>query len=387
MIVCTKFVGRTGTANMEHRSAGKNKGNKKSEIVRYIFEHDNASKTELTKELELSMPTILQNTRELLEQGILLEGGEYESTGGRRAKSLTINGDAAYAVGMDITSDHIALVLLNMNGDLVSHTLINKNFSSTMEYYWDLFHELDSFIKEQKIGEEKILGIGVALPGIIDREEKILIKSHALKVEGISLKLFAPMSRHKLHFENDANAAMIAESRLLKEDAIFLFLSNTVGGAFRTQGSIFRGNNRKAGEFGHTVIVPNGRECQCGKKGCVNSYCSAQALEKASGMPLDETMKKVAEKDPHAVAVWNEYLDYLAITVSNLRMMYDTDIILGGDVGAYLEPYMMEFGRRVMALNKFDSDVSYLKNSVYKKGGAAAGAALHFIYEFINEIC
>lgn len=372
---------------MEHRNAGKNKGNKKSEIVRYIFEHNNASKTELTKELGLSMPTILQNTKELLEQGILLEGGEYESTGGRRAKSLTINGEAAYAIGLDITSDHVCFVLLNLNGDILSHALITKNFSATMEYYLELFRELDAFINEQNIEEEKMLGVGVAFPGIIDREEKTLIKSHALKVEGVSLKLFESMSQYKLHFENDANAAMIAESRLLNEDAIYLFLSNTVGGAFRTQGSLFRGNNRKAGEFGHTVIVPNGRECQCGKKGCVNSYCSAQALEKASGMPLDETMRRVAEKDPHAVAVWNEYLDYLAITVSNLRMMYDTDIILGGDVGAYLEPYMMEFGKRVMALNKFDHDISYLKNSMYKRGGAAAGAALHFIYKFISEVC
>ena len=85
--------------------------------------------------------------------------------------------------------------------------------------------------------------------------------------------------------------------------------------------------------------------------------------------------------------IWNEYLDYLAITVSNLRMMYDTDIILGGDVGAYLEPYMLDLGKRVMDLNTFDSDTSYLKNSVYKKGGAAAGAALHFIHRFIDEIC
>lgn len=372
---------------MEHKNQLKNKGNKKSEIVKYIFEHKNASKTELTKELELSMPTVLQNTKELLEQGILLENGEYESTGGRRAKSLTVNGKAAYAVGLDITSDHVGFVLLNLKGEILSYVTKEKAFYKSLDYYKEVFDELELFIQACRVDDDKILGVGIAIPGIIDREEKVLIKSHALKLEGASLQLLSQMSPRRTHFENDANAAMSAEWGYDEEDAIYLFLSNTVGGAFRTHGSLFRGNNRKAGEFGHTVIVPQGKECHCGKKGCVNSYCSAQALTDASGYSLEETMARVAAKDPKVLKVWNEYLDYLAITISNLRMMYDTDIILGGDVGAYLEPYMLELGMRVMELNKFDSDVSYLRNSVHKKGGAAAGAALYFIHKYIREIC
>ena len=372
---------------MEHKNQLKNKGNKKAEIVKYIFEHRNASKTELTKELELSMPTVLQNTKELLEQGILLESGEYESTGGRRAKSLTVNGKAAYAVGLDITSDHISFVLLNLRGELLAHTTREKAFYKHLDYYKEVFDELEQFIDASRVEEDKVLGVGIAVPGIIDREEKVLIKSHALKLENVGLQLFGQVCSRKLHFENDANAAMSAERGYDDADAIYLFLSNTVGGAFRTHGHLFRGNNRKAGEFGHTVIVPGGRECQCGKKGCVNSYCSAQALTDASGCSLEETMARVAAKEPKVLKVWNEYLDYLAITISNLRMMYDTDIILGGDVGAYLEPYMLELGSRVMELNKFDRDVSYLKNSAHKKGGAAAGAALYFIHKYIQEIC
>lgn len=371
---------------MKYRNDVKGKGSKKSEIVRYIFKHKNASKTELAKELGLSMPTVLQSTKDLLEQKILLESGEYESTGGRRAKSLTINGNAAYAVGLDITSDHVSFLLINLKGETLTYICKQKEFAGDMNYYKELFCELEDFIQRYVTNKEKILGVGIALPGIIDREEKVLMKSHALKIEGVGLQLFSQMSEHKLHFENDANAAMLAESGQMDEDAIYLFLSNTVGGAFRTQGSLFRGNNRKAGELGHTVIVPKGRMCQCGKKGCVNAYCSAQALTKNSGYSLEETMDRVASGDPQVLEIWNEYLEYLAITISNLRMMYDTDIILGGDVGAYLEPHMLELGKRVMELNKFDSDIDYLRNSVYKKGGAAAGAALHFIHRFLEQI-
>lgn len=372
---------------MEQRNSGKNRGNKKSEIVRYIFNHKNAAKSEIAKELNLSMPTVLQNTKELIEQGIVVEGGEYESTGGRRAKSLALNGDAVYAVGVDITTDHISFVLINFTGDILKHICKRKDFCNSLDYYRELSEEIEDFLRVEKLDTSRILGLGVALPGIIDNEEKMLIKSHVLKLEGISLKIVERFMPYTVHFENDANAAMIAEQEKMQGDAIYLFISNTVGGAFRTKGSIFRGNNRKAGEFGHTIIVPGGRECYCGKRGCVNSYCSVLALKNATGLPLDQFMARVAEKDPEVLKVWDEYLEYLAITVSNLRMMYDTDIILGGDVGEYLESYMFEFGKRVMKYNKFDSDFSYLKNSVYKKGGAAAGSALHFIYKYIDEIC
>ena len=371
---------------MERRSAGKGKHNNKKEIVRYIFKHKNASKAELAKELELSMPTVLQNTKELLEQGILLEGGEYESTGGRRAKSLMLNRDAAYAVGLDITRSRVSFVLINLKGEILKQVDKQKEFSGSIEYYSEVFCELEDFIQKQKPDESKILGVGIALPGVIDKDGKTLIMSYALKQEGVGLHMFNRLSSRELHFENDANAAFAAESNYSDKDAMYLFLGDTVGGAIRKDGKLFSGNNRKAGEFGHVILVPGGKECQCGKKGCVDSYCSVHALEEATGFSLEETMERVAAKDPKVLDVWNEYLYYLATTVSNLRRIYDTDIILGGDVGAYLESYMLELGKCIMELDSFESDISYLKNSVYKKGGAAAGAALHFIYRFIDEL-
>lgn len=372
---------------MEQRNAARNRGNKKSEIVRYIFKHNNASKSEIAKELNLSMPTVLQNTKELIEQGILVEGGEYESTGGRRAKSLALNGDAMYAVGMDIATDHINLVLINFTGEILKHACKRINFCNSFDYYRELSEELNRFLQIEGLETGRIVGLGVTLPGIIDNEGKMLIKSHSLNLEGVSLKIIERFMPYPVYFENDANAAMIVEQEKMQGDATYLFISNTIGGAFRIQGSLFCGNNRKAGEFGHMVIVPNGKECFCGKRGCVNSYCSVDALKKASGLQLEQFMNKVAEKDPEILKIWDEYLEYLAITVANLRMMYDTDIILGGDMGEYLDTYMLEFGKKVMKYNKFDSDISYLRNSDCKRGNAAAGAAMHFIYQYIDKIC
>jgi len=359
---------------------------KKSEIVQYLFEHKNASKTELMKALSFSMPTILQGTNELLEQGILKEVGEYESTGGRRAKSLALNSSVAYAVGIDITTKRISFVLVNFVGEIVRYTEKKKEFANTMDYYRELADELELFLQSVNLNEDQILGVGVSLPGILDSDEKILIKSNILKLDGISLKMLEHFVHCPVHYVNNANAALMMEGSAAKNDAVFLLLGDAVGGAFRVEGKVFLGINRMSGEFDHMIIVPDGRPCYCGKKGCAYTYCSGQALEQEAGMSIDELMKRVEQKDPQVIHIWDEYLNYLAILIANLRTMFDGDIIIGGDVGAHLEKHMFELGKKVMKYNTVDSDISYLKNSIYKKGGAAAGAAVYYIMQYIHNI-
>ena len=85
----------------------------KSKIVNYIINHEATSKVELSKDLNLSMPTVLSNVNELLANGIAVETGEYESTGGRKAKRISINPAYRYAVGIRITAKHAGFVLVN----------------------------------------------------------------------------------------------------------------------------------------------------------------------------------------------------------------------------------------------------------------------------------
>ena len=82
-------------------------------------------------------------------------------------------------------------------------------------------------------------------------------------------------------------------------------------------------------------------------------------------------MQLLKSNDEKAEKKWEEYLDYLAILISNLRMAYDMDIILGGEMGGYLTDYMIPLGEKVMKYNGFDHDLRYLKNCSYKKEASA----------------
>lgn len=357
----------------------------KSKIVNAIINSQTTSKVELSKNLNLSMPTILANVNELLESGIVIETGEYASTGGRKAKRLSINPAYRYAMGIVITANHIGMVLVNLKYEVEKAERVRLKFSPDTAYCMQVAKMAEDFLADAG-PQEHILGIGISIPGIINREQNLVVKSHALSLENYSLSFLEQAFPFPVYFENDANAAMMAEDLNLYQNAIYLSLNNTLGGAFCINGKLFAGQNQKAGEFGHMILVPGGRKCYCGKAGCADAYCAASALTDETQESLEQFMAKVAGKDPDVEEKWDQYLDKLAILISNLRMAYDTEIILGGEVGGYLTDYMLPLGEKVMADNGFDHDIRYLKNCSYRREASAVGAAKHFLQDFVKHI-
>lgn len=357
----------------------------KSKIVNHIINKQTTSKVELSKELNLSMPTVLSNVNDLLSNGIVMETGEYESTGGRKAKRISINPSYRYAVGIMITANHVGLVLVNLRYEIEKSERVRLRFSAESSYYARVAELTKDFLEDVEY-KDRILGIGISIPGIINQKEKMIVKSHALGLENYSLSFLEQVFSFPVYFENDANAAMMAEDLNRHKNALYLSLNNTLGGAFCIDGKLIQGQNQKAGEFGHMILVPGGRKCYCGKDGCADAYCASSVLTEESQETLEQFISKVKNNNPAAIKIWDEYLTNLAILISNLRMAYDMDIILGGEVGGYLSDYMIPLGEKVMEYNGFDHDVRYLKNCSYKKEASAVGAAKHFLNNFIKNI-
>ena len=361
------------------------KNSTKFQIINYIINHKATSKVELSRNLNLSMPTVLSNVNELLASGIAVEMGEYESTGGRKAKMISINPAYRYAVGIRITAKHVGFVLVNLKSEIEKYERIRLGFSTEASYYSRLREELHHFLADVE-NQDRILGIGISVPGIIKPGDGILIKSHALQLENYSLGFLEQTFSLPVYFVNDANAAMMAEDLDRYKNALYLSLNNTLGGAFCIDGKLIQGENQKAGEFGHMILVPEGKQCYCGKLGCADAYCAASALTDEKCQTLEQFMKSLENKETKAEDLWQEYLKNLAILISNLRMAYDMDIILGGEVGGYLTEYMIPLGEKVMEYNGFDHDVRYLKMCSYKREASAVGAAKHFLQEFIKNM-
>ena len=116
-----------------NEKAAEKKRLNKARIASHIRLRKHISKPELAVELGLSMPTVLQNVKELMKAGIVEEVGEYESTGGRKAKALSVVKSVKYAAGIDITANHVSYVIIDLNGDAVCGHRIRRRYENTSE--------------------------------------------------------------------------------------------------------------------------------------------------------------------------------------------------------------------------------------------------------------
>lgn len=357
------------------------------QTLRCIFANKRVSQTELSAKLALSWPTILTNVKELLEMGLIQEVGQYKSTGGRKAKAYAPIVDARLAVGLDLTANHISVVLVNLAGEVVHYKRLKKPFVLNEEYLKDLGILVDQFIQDH-CNSQQVLGVGISLPGIVDNQAKILLHSHVLNLKDVPLSEFSRYINYSCSFINDANAGGLAEvyGRDSSENLVYLSLSNSVGGAILNDGTLYTGNHLRAGEFGHMTLVPDGKLCYCGKKGCLDAYCSARVLADQTDGNLGAFFVGVYEKNPVLQQAWEEYLDNLAVAVNNLHMIFDCNVIVGGYVGTFLEEYGQSFSKRLESRNTFNADSSYLKYCKYRLEASAVGAALTQIERFVVSI-
>lgn len=356
----------------------------KNIIYKYILENKKVSKNSISVSLNISMPTVWQNLKELLDSNLIEEVGEFESSGGRKAKAISIVENAKFAVGVDITKNHISMVLVNLVGNVVKHIKLKKVFSYTNEYFLWFEKSIKDFIFDVDINS--ILGVGISIPGIIDRTGTSISSSHVLKIKEVSCYDFSRYIPFNCIFINDANAAGFAESKYIENNAVYLSLSNSVGGAIIFSKELYTGDNVRAGEFGHTAIVPNGEKCYCGKRGCLDCYCKASLLSDLSNGKLNVFFDKLNKGDKKITEVWDRYLYYLSIAVNNLRMSFDCDVVIGGYVGAYFADYLNDFKNKVAKLNTFEDNANYIKVCRHHFEGAALGAALVHIDSFIKSV-
>ena len=360
----------------------------RNNILKSILRSKTTSRQDISLALGLSMPTILQNVKELQELGVVEESGRFESTGGRKANVITSISNAALSIGVEITKNHVRIVLIDLSENIMFHKRLVLPYKNTNEYYSKLAVMIQAFIGEHPIDARKIVGAGISIPGILNEEGTIIADSHVLNIRNVSCKAISSLLPWKAYFVNDANAAALAELRILPPNStiVYLSLSNSVGGAIFINGNIYRGLNQRSGEFGHLRIVDNGKQCYCGQLGCADAYCSALVLTPKEEK-LETFFDSLGEGNKEKQAVWNEYMDHLANLIINIRMSFDCDIILGGYVGCYIEPWLQELQSKVAALDPFDQPGDlFLSTSRFKQESSALGAAIIPIEDYIYQL-
>lgn len=373
-----------GLSNAEIKKVNRNN------ILRYLLKSDIVSKNGIAYSLELTAPTVTSALKDLQDLGLIKEEGAMDSNGGRKSMGYSCNKDAKFAVGINISKDYVDLAIVNLVLEAVytRHEKIQIRGNET-SYKW-LKEYISDAIEKARISRKKILGIGYALPAIIDES--------GTRIYGLHEEMDLPRNFYEIVREwfpypavllREAVCAgsAVASDLDIEGEAVYLNLSPSVGGTVIKKGEgINLGINCRKGEFGHLTLVPDGRQCFCGRKGCLNVYCSTDNLTVLTGGDLSLFFERLKEGKPEYTAVWDEYLKYLSLSIHNLMTCFDEKMILGGDLARYLRPYTEEIQRRVAAYDSYLKDISYLDIGALAFDASSIGAAAHFIEKFIAAV-
>ncbi len=344
-------------------------------VLQLLRTENHLTKQDISRRLHLSMPTTLQNINELLEVGILEECGTSESTGGRKAKKIRLRPDAGLGVGIDVALHHIELVVTDLRGTVLAQQRLPLQFRDTPTWYQSLGTALEHFLQANQINTQLILSAGISFPGIVDNESEVLLHSHIFSLKHIRLDRFHRTIPFPVVVANDANCAGFSELCAEHSTYIYVSLNESVGGAFLMEGKLYLGDTWQAGEIGHMLLIPEGTPCYCGKHGCADAYLSPKVLRK-KGETLASFFRKVEKQDETACQVWNTYLEHLAILLTNLRMMLNTDLIVGGEVGTYIVPYLDDLCAKAAKYDLFARDIDYIFPCTHTENAFSAGASM-----------
>jgi len=373
-----------GLSNAEIKKVNRNN------VLRYLLKSDIVSKNGIAYKLELTAPTVTSALKDLQELGLVKEEGAMDSNGGRKSMGYSCIKDAKYAVGVNISKNYVDLAIVNLAMQPVckKHMKIQIKGEET-SYQW-LRQYITAAIDEAHISRKKILGIGYALPAIIDES--------GTQIYGLHEEMDLPRNFYEivkgwfpypavLRREAVCAGSAVANDLDIGNQAVYLNLSPSVGGAvFRKGESVNLGIHCRKGEFGHLTLVPNGKQCFCGRKGCMNVYCSTDNLTALTGGDLSLFFDRLRTGKPKYAAVWEEYLGYLALSIHNLMTCFDEKLILGGDLARYLSPYMETIKSKVAEYDHYLKDSLYLSVGALEFDAASIGMAGYFIDEFIANI-
>ncbi|HIR85132.1 MAG TPA: ROK family transcriptional regulator [Candidatus Galloscillospira excrementavium] len=370
-------------STIEVRRANRNR------VFRYLYEAtEPVTKQDLAYAPSMSLPTLTQNLNELLEEGLIDNSETADSSGGRKPRILTVVPGARYAVGVELSSNHIRLVALDLQVREVGFRVVQRPFRADREYADRLARTIEAFLDETGVPREKLLGVGITVPGIVDGDQASLTGAYTLGIRQLDIGALVSAIPYPVHLVNDANAGGFAEcwGRTGVEHMAYLSLSRGVGGAILVSWVVYLGNSGRSGEFGHMCVHPGGAPCSCGRRGCLEAYCSTARLSDDLGLTLEQFFGRVSAGDPSCTGLWESYLDDLAIGICNIHTALDCGIVLGGKLSVFLAERFDAIGRRLSDLDSAYRESPYLSVCRYHDRSNSIGAALCFIHKFVDQI-
>lgn len=380
---------------MREINHSKIKETNRKKIIRLLQEEEEITKLDISRRLGISITTVSTNIIELKEEEVVGDIRSLESTGGRKAMAIKLNENYRFSLGVAITPKQIKISLLNLKKKVVDRTIIDHNNDGIENIIELTKKSIEELLNRQRIGNEKLLGIGVSIPGTVDSEKGIIRYCYFLGIKDFNIKEKFEYMKVPVYVDNEANLSAFYEflnKHSNNENLLYISITDGLGLGIIINGRIYRGSNNTSGKMGHMKININGAKCKCGSKGCLEAYTSKNVLIDSYNNLSPQKIKSVEEfeslylnGDSKAVKVLKEYIEILAIGISNLIMLLDpSTVILGGEINTLLQAELKYLSKEIYKENLFTNSQNCKVKIADDIDSYLLGAAMIPIEQFLE---
>lgn len=359
-----------------------------SRIFKLIYEQDTISKQEIALQLNLSLPTVSQNLKALLEDNLIRNDGKFKSQIGRRAVAYSVNSENHISLGLELFKEYVSITAVDLKNQEIAFDRRSISFDLNDNYFAELTDWIKAFSQKNGLTDDQIIGMGVGIQGLISFDRKTVLYGKILNCTGLQVSQFEKYLPYPVSFFHDADCVAYAEqdSSDSNEDTIYLSLGEHLGTAIMIDGKIYSGEQGRSGTMEHVTFDLNSdRVCYCGRKGCVETYVSISSLLN-DGESITDFMDQL-KTDKDVQKRWNEYLDYLAEAVNNFHMFLDNRIVLAGELLQFVDDSVLfDVKDRIHQITAFPEDDPYLSFGTVLSHPVASGAALPLMESFVDSI-
>ncbi|GAA1023069.1 sugar kinase [Acrocarpospora pleiomorpha] len=366
-------------------------------LLRTLYFDGPASRHELTGLTGLSAATISTMTGDLLADNIIVEAGQVDSDGGRPRVLLRVNPAYGYVIGVDVAETHVRVELF----DLEMTEKARVDYSLRPSHHdielvtRRILAGIDVVLADGGVPADRVLGVGIGVPGIVERGPDTLIHAKTFGWDGVPLgALMRAGTSLPVFIDNGAKTMGQAElwfgAGRGAAQAVIVLIGSGVGATVVADGVVMRGASNSAGEWGHTKIALEGRHCRCGGRGCLEAYIGAEGILDRAGVPTrtsgwQEALGRVLETRSPVV---EETVAYLGMGLANLINLLNPErILIGGWAGLMIGRDLLPGIRAAARANSLTQPYNATSIVLGELGpdAVALGAATLVLEEFLDS--
>ncbi len=340
--------------------------NKKA-VLSLIVKKKAISRAAISTLTNLSKSTVSSIVEELLSENIIMEMGEGSSTrqGGRKPISLVFNPSAGYVAGIDIGTFKSTCVISDLSGRIMKKEVIQARDCDGDSYLLYIIEAVKDMVNTLGL-DDKLIGIGVGVPGITDIENGIAM--FVPKLNWVDYPIRDILSKRfelDVFVDNDVNMAVFGEKWLGVgadySNFVFISIGDGIGSGIIIDNKIYRGNNYTGGEIGYIILSRDAMKTEkyeLDSYGYFESVASGSAIEKKMNMSCKDVFARASNNDIAAIEAVNEMAEYLSMGIANVvSILSPQAVILGGGVSKAGLGLLLSIKREVSRLTPVKTEI------------------------------